>query len=72
MVSYPISICLGIAGTVEVGVNKHQATREATLWGIRCAWWTGVALAGTAVVLSSVIFGRSLLRNGWRAVEQQH
>lgn len=68
IVHYSMSIALGIAGTVEVQVNNHNATKEDTLWGIRCAFWTGVAMAGTGVVLSCVFFGRSLLRDGWRPI----
>lgn len=69
MIHYSMSIALGIAGTVEVSVNHDNATKEATLWGIRCALWTGVALAGTGVVLSCISFGRALQRDGWRRIE---
>ena len=67
VIHYSMSIALGIASTVEVQVNNHNATKGDTLWGIRCAFWTGVAMAGIGVVLSCVFFGRSLLRDGWRA-----
>ncbi len=69
MMNYSVSVALGIAGTVEVQVSNHGATREDTLWGIRCAWWAGVTLAGCGVVLGAALFGRTLLRKGWRLAE---
>lgn len=65
MVNYSISIALGIAGTVEVHVNNHGVTREDAMYGIRCAWYTGVILAGCGVILGALFFGRTLLREGW-------
>ncbi|KAI4821480.1 MFS general substrate transporter, partial [Aureobasidium sp. EXF-8845] len=46
MVNYSISLALGIAGTVEVSVMKHDGTLEDSIWGVRCAFFTGLALAG--------------------------
>ncbi|PPJ58671.1 hypothetical protein CBER1_03963 [Cercospora berteroae] len=69
MVNYSISIALGIAGTVEVANNRHGATPDDIFWGIRCAWWTGVALAGCGVVLGAAFFGRTLLREGWKIMD---
>jgi MFS family permease len=66
MVNYSISIALGIAGTVEVSVNAGGAD---VLMGIRCAWWTGVALAAVGVILGALFFGRMFLREGWRVME---
>lgn len=66
MVNYSISIALGIAGTVEVSVNNHGATEADLMWGIRSAWWTGVALAGCGVVLGALFFGRTWLKEGWK------
>lgn len=66
MVNYSISIALGIAGTVEVQVNNHGATPADTMWGIRCAWYTGVALAGCGVILGAVYFVRTMLKEGWK------
>lgn len=66
MVNYSISIALGIAGTVEVHVNHGGATFEDTVWGIRCAWYTGVALAGCGVILGTVYFVRTMMREGWK------
>jgi hypothetical protein len=66
MVNYSISIALGIAGTVEVSVNNGGAD---VLMGIRCAWWTGVALAAVGVILGACFFGRMFLREGWKVME---
>lgn len=69
MVNYSISIALGIAGTVEVANNRHGASPDDIFWGIRCAWWTGVSLAGCGVVLGAAFFGRTLLREGWKIMD---
>lgn len=69
MVNYSISIALGIAGTVEVQVNNHGATPEDVMYGIRCAWYTGVALAGFGVVLGGLFFGRTWMKEGWKVME---
>ena len=69
MVNYSISIALGIAGTVEVSVNKGGLTMEDTVWGIRCAYFTGIALAGCGVVLGLLFFVRSLLKQGWKVMD---
>lgn len=67
MVNYSISIALGIAGTVEVRVRKGDGdTVEDELWGIRCAWWTGCALAGCGVLLGLVYFVRTMRKDGWK------
>lgn len=66
MVNYSISIALGIAGTVEVSVNHKSSAPEDVLWGIRCAWYTGVALAGCGVILGAVYFVRTMLKEGWK------
>lgn len=68
MVYYSISIALGIAGTVEVSVNNHGATVEDQMYGIRCAWFTGVALAGVGVVIAALLFGRTFVKDGWKVV----
>jgi hypothetical protein len=69
MVNYSISIALGIAGTVEVQVNKHGATKADQFYGIQCAWWSGVILAASGVVLGALFFGRTWLREGWKIME---
>ena len=69
MVNYSISIALGIAGTVEVQVNNQGKTPEDVMHGIRCAWYTGVALAGFGVVLGGLFFGRTWMKEGWKVME---
>lgn len=69
MVNYSISIALGIAGTVEVSVNRGGQTPEDIMYGIRCAWYTGVALAAFGVVLGALFFGRMFLKEGWKVME---
>lgn len=69
MVNYSISIALGIAGTVEVHTNNGGKTQEDVLHGIRCAWYTGVALAGFGVILGAMFFGRTLMREGWKIMD---
>ena len=49
VVNYSISICLGIAGTVESYVNSGG---ENILEGYRGAWYAGVGLAGCGILLS--------------------
>ncbi|EME47627.1 hypothetical protein DOTSEDRAFT_21397 [Dothistroma septosporum NZE10] len=66
MVYYSISIALDITEDVEVHVKNHSATPEDMMFGIRCAWCTGVILAGCGVMLGALYFGRTLLREGWR------
>lgn len=69
IVNYSISIALGIAGTVEVSVNNNGATFEDTLWGIRCAKYTGVVLAAFGVVLGALFFWRTMLKEGWKVMQ---
>ena len=49
VVNYSISIGLGIAGTVEVNVNRHGHDE---LRGYRGAWYAAVGLSGLGVLLS--------------------
>lgn len=71
MVNYSISIALGIAGTVETAVNNKgpNQTPEDVLWGIRCAYYTGMALAGCGVLLGLIYFVRTMLREGWKVMD---
>ena len=69
MVNYSISIALGIAGTVEVSVNNKGATPDDVMHGIRCAWYTGVALAGFGVLLGALFFGRTMMKEGWKIMD---
>ncbi|KAL1296532.1 hypothetical protein AAFC00_000040 [Neodothiora populina] len=66
MVNYSISIALGIAGTVEVQVNNGGVTPQDIMSGIRCSWFTGVALAGCGVVLGAIYFVRAMVKEGWK------
>lgn len=71
MVNYSISIALGIAGTVETAVNNKGPTQtpEDVLWGIRCAGYTGIALAGCGVLLGAIYFAKTMVREGWKVME---
>lgn len=69
MVNYSISIALGIAGTVEVSVNNHGATPDDVMWGIRCSWYTAVAMSGCGVLLGALFFGKTYLKEGWKIME---
>lgn len=69
MVNYSISIALGIAGTVETSVNNGGATLEDTIWGIRCAYYTGMGIAGFGVILGALFFVKSMLKEGWKIMD---
>ncbi|GAB7354157.1 hypothetical protein MBLNU459_g4714t1 [Dothideomycetes sp. NU459] len=71
MVNYSISIALGIAGTVETAVNNKGPgqTPEDVIWGIRCAYYTGMSLAGCGVLLGAIYFVRTMLKEGWKVME---
>lgn len=47
VVNYSISLCLGIAGTIESNVNHNG---QDVLLGYRGAWWFGIGLDGLALV----------------------
>ncbi|KAL8827217.1 MAG: hypothetical protein Q9191_003319 [Dirinaria sp. TL-2023a] len=49
IVNYSISLGLGIAGTVEVHVNRNG---DDTLRGFRGAWYAGIGLSGLGVALA--------------------
>ncbi|KAK8220169.1 hypothetical protein M8818_000585 [Zalaria obscura] len=69
MVNYSISIALGIAGTVESNVNNHGKTFEDTVHGIRCAYYTGIALAGCGLLLGALFFVRTMMKEGWKVMQ---
>lgn len=69
MVNYSISIALGIAGTVETAVNNKGATPEDIVWGIRCAYYSGMALAGCGVILGALFFVKTLRKEGWKVMD---
>lgn len=69
MVNYSISIALGIAGTVQVSVQNGGDTFEERVWGIRCAYYTGIALAACGVILGAMFFAKTMLKEGWKVME---
>jgi MFS family permease len=69
VVNYSISIALGIAGTVEVATTHKSTSPEDFIWGLRCALYTGVGLAGMGVILGVLFFSYSMMREGWRIME---
>lgn len=50
VVNYSISWGLGIAGTVEVHVNKGGADELA---GYRGAWYSGMGLSGVGIIIAA-------------------
>ena len=69
MVNYSISISLGIAGTVETSVNHRRTDFDSVLWGIRCAYYTGIALSAVGVLLGAAFFIKSMIKEGWKVME---
>jgi hypothetical protein len=63
IVNYSISLALGIAGTVEGHVNHGG---KDVLKGYRGAWYLGIGLAGTGLVIA-VLYGLS----DWRRSRKQ-
>ena len=62
VVNYSISIGLGLAGTVvrEIGadvVDTGENVNKELLRGFRSAWWTGMGLSGTGVIVAAVFCG---------------
>jgi MFS family permease len=53
IVNYSISIALGIAGTIEGHINDDG---KDLLKGYRGAWYLGIGLAGSGILLS-LLFG---------------
>jgi hypothetical protein len=60
VVNYSISIGLGIAGTVEVHVNKEG---KDVLSGNRCAFYVSISLTGFGVLISSIALLRQILQS---------
>ncbi|RDW66493.1 hypothetical protein BP6252_10128 [Coleophoma cylindrospora] len=54
VVNYSISIGLGIAGLAEVSVNDGG---KDLLKGYRAAWYVGIALAGSGILLAFIFIG---------------
>ncbi|THY26622.1 MFS general substrate transporter [Aureobasidium pullulans] len=69
MVNYSISLALGIAGTVEVSVMTHDGTITDSIWGVRCAFFTGLALAGCGLLLGISYFVKSMVKEGWKVAQ---
>lgn len=69
MVNYSISLALGIAGTVEVSVMAHDGSLADAIWGVRCAFFTGLALAGCGVLLGMSYFIKSMIKEGWKVAQ---
>ena len=62
VVNYSISIGLGLAGTVvmEIGadvVDPGESVNKELLRGFRSAWWTGMGLSGTGIIVAAVFCG---------------
>lgn len=51
VVNYSISIGLGVAGTVESRIDR---TGDQVLRGYRSAWYVGIGLAGSGVLISFI------------------
>lgn len=68
MVNYSISIALGIAGSVELNVNKGSGSIEDVERVIRAAYYTGIALAGCGVLLGALFFARTMVKEGWKVM----
>lgn len=69
VVNYSISIALGIAGTVEVTTSHKAESGAEYLWGLRCAMYSGIGLAGAGVLLGIIYFLTSLIREGWKIMD---
>lgn len=59
VVNYSISIGLGLAGTVvrEIGadvVDPGENVNKELLRGFRSAWWTGMGLSGTGIIVAAI------------------
>lgn len=64
VVNYSISWGLGIAGTVEVHVNKGGADELA---GYRGAWYSGIGLSGLGIIISLLFVLSSYRQAGKKA-----
>lgn len=71
ILNYSISVGLGIAGTVEVQLNRGGTNQADLLRGYRAAWRVGIGLAALGIVCAvslTILMSRSKKR---RAVEFQ-
>ncbi|KAH7087518.1 major facilitator superfamily-domain-containing protein [Paraphoma chrysanthemicola] len=62
VVNYSISIGVGIAGTVDVQVNRGGTTRKDELRGYRGAMYMGIGLSGLGVFTSLLFLAKMHLR----------
>ncbi|KAF1989977.1 major facilitator superfamily transporter [Aulographum hederae CBS 113979] len=69
VVNYSISIALGIAGTVEVTVMNGSHEPADLIWGMRCAFYTAIALSFSGVLLGALFFIRSMIKEGWKIMD---
>ena len=69
VVNYSISLGLGFAGTVEVHVDRGGKTPEDVLRGYRGAWYLGIGLAGTGLVISLIFWARGSYKDRKEAAQ---
>lgn len=67
VVNYGISISLGIAGTVEVQILKQHANDEEA--GIRAAYYTAIGLSVAGVIVGTMFFAKSMIKEGWKLLD---
>ncbi|KAJ3003365.1 hypothetical protein HKX48_001796 [Thoreauomyces humboldtii] len=71
VVNYSISIGLGIAGTVMRSVDNREGGAT-PLEGLRSAWYTGIALGGLGILLSSVFVVHNRTQRTKKVVHEEH
>ncbi|KAF2087904.1 YOR378W-like protein [Saccharata proteae CBS 121410] len=69
VMNYAVSLSLGIAALVEAKTMTGDGSVEDTKRGIFHASLVGICMAGLAVALAGVFFGKRMMKEGWR-VEQ--
>ncbi|KAF2202792.1 YOR378W-like protein [Delitschia confertaspora ATCC 74209] len=65
VINYSISIALGIAGTVEIYAPAKEDPYRASRHSFYCA----IGLSGLGVLLGTMFFIKSLIKEGWRVQE---
>jgi len=68
-INYSISIALGVAGTVERKVvedSMRHGSFAAVLTGFRSGFYTGIAYASVGVLLGTLFFLRTMIKDGWK------
>lgn len=68
MINYSMSMCLGIAGTVEHQINKNG---DDLLKGYRAALYLGIGLASLGVFISALFMLENYLRMRRRNVKEE-